>query len=83
MRECKACLQSPPRLAHRKRACIRKNRLTPLPGMTKKPDSPRILADVACLGCGCVCDDIELVVESDQIVEARRAWVEPDLAAMP
>jgi formylmethanofuran dehydrogenase subunit B len=41
--------------------------------MTKKPDSPRILADVACLGCGCVCDDIELVVESDQIVEARRA----------
>jgi formylmethanofuran dehydrogenase subunit B len=26
-----------------------------------------------CLGCGCVCDDIELRIEGDRIVEARRA----------
>src|SRR5688572_182196 len=26
-----------------------------------------------CLGCGCTCDDIELRVEADRIVEARHA----------
>lgn len=26
-----------------------------------------------CLGCGCTCDDIDIVVESGRIVEARRA----------
>lgn len=26
-----------------------------------------------CLGCGCACDDIELVVRADRIIEARRA----------
>jgi formylmethanofuran dehydrogenase subunit B len=33
----------------------------------------RVVADAACLGCGCVCDDIDVVVEGDRIVEARRA----------
>ncbi len=37
------------------------------------PAAPSIVADVACTGCGCVCDDIDLVVESGRIAEARRA----------
>jgi formylmethanofuran dehydrogenase subunit B len=28
---------------------------------------------ITCLGCGCACDDIELVVAADRIVEARNA----------
>jgi formylmethanofuran dehydrogenase subunit B len=32
-----------------------------------------IIADAACTACGCVCDDIELRVDGDQIVEAKRA----------
>lgn len=35
----------------------------------------KIVADAACTFCGCVCDDIELVVEGDRIVEARNACV--------
>lgn len=30
-------------------------------------------ADSVCLGCSCACDDIEVVVQNDAIVEARRA----------
>jgi formylmethanofuran dehydrogenase subunit B len=31
------------------------------------------VCDVACLGCSCLCDDIQLIVAEDQIVEARHA----------
>lgn len=33
----------------------------------------RTVAAVTCLGCGCACDDIEIVVLDDRIAEARRA----------
>jgi formylmethanofuran dehydrogenase subunit B len=33
----------------------------------------RLLEDVACLGCGCVCDDIGLLVHEERIIEARNA----------
>jgi formylmethanofuran dehydrogenase subunit B len=33
----------------------------------------RVVSHVACLGCGCVCDDIDVVVSEGRIVEARRA----------
>ena len=33
----------------------------------------RVVDDVPCLGCGCVCDDIALVVEGERILEARNA----------
>ena len=35
----------------------------------------KIVADATCTFCGCVCDDIELHVEDEQIVEAKRACV--------
>lgn len=35
----------------------------------------RVVADAACTFCGCVCDDIELVVQGERIVEARKACV--------
>jgi formylmethanofuran dehydrogenase subunit B len=35
--------------------------------------SLNVIADATCMMCGCVCDDIDLVVEGDRIVEARRA----------
>jgi formylmethanofuran dehydrogenase subunit B len=35
----------------------------------------RVIEDVACTFCGCVCDDISLTVEGHQIVEAKRACV--------
>jgi formylmethanofuran dehydrogenase subunit B len=38
-------------------------------GMTQ----PAGLGNVTCLGCGCACDDIEVVVAGDRIVEARNA----------
>jgi formylmethanofuran dehydrogenase subunit B len=33
----------------------------------------RVVRAVACLGCGCVCDDIEVVARDGRIVEARNA----------
>ncbi len=36
-------------------------------------DPPHIVADVACTACGCVCDDIDVVVDGSRIIEARRA----------
>ncbi len=33
----------------------------------------RTLANVTCLGCGCACDDITVVVTRDRIAEARNA----------
>ncbi len=32
-----------------------------------------VISSVTCLGCGCACDDIEVVVEDDRIVEPRHA----------
>lgn len=43
---------------------------------------PRTTSDVVCLGCGCLCDDIEVVTRSGRLGEARqacmagRAWFE-------
>jgi formylmethanofuran dehydrogenase subunit B len=34
---------------------------------------PSVIANVTCLGCGCACDDIDVVVASGRIVEARNA----------
>ena len=31
----------------------------------------RSVANVTCLGCGCACDDITVVVKKDRITEAR------------
>jgi formylmethanofuran dehydrogenase subunit B len=33
----------------------------------------RVVSAVTCLGCGCACDDIEVVVEGNRIAEARNA----------
>lgn len=33
----------------------------------------RVVAPATCLGCGCTCDDIEVVVTDGRIAEARRA----------
>jgi formylmethanofuran dehydrogenase subunit B len=33
----------------------------------------RIVANVTCLGCGCACDDITVVVKQDRIADARNA----------
>ncbi|GIW94144.1 MAG: tungsten-containing formylmethanofuran dehydrogenase 2 subunit B [Pirellulaceae bacterium] len=35
----------------------------------------KIVEDATCTFCGCVCDDIELHVQGDRIVEAKRACV--------
>jgi formylmethanofuran dehydrogenase subunit B len=43
------------------------------PADSQHAPQTRVVADAACLGCGCVCDDIDVVVEGDCIVEARRA----------
>ena len=34
---------------------------------------PSVTGNVTCLGCGCACDDIEVVVASERIVDARNA----------
>ena len=45
----------------------------------KKPtpaeSSLRVVQDATCTFCGCVCDDIDLTVDGDHIVEAKRACV--------
>src|SRR5437879_11822755 len=33
----------------------------------------RTVANATCLGCGCTCDDITVVVKQDHIAEARNA----------
>ncbi|HEU5117506.1 MAG TPA: formylmethanofuran dehydrogenase subunit B, partial [Isosphaeraceae bacterium] len=33
----------------------------------------RIVENATCLACGCLCDDLALVVESGRLIEARRA----------
>lgn len=46
---------------------------------SKRPEPPsaelRVIEDATCTFCGCVCDDIELHVQGDHIVEAKRACV--------
>jgi formylmethanofuran dehydrogenase subunit B len=39
------------------------------------PPSPtdRVTGHVTCLGCGCACDDIQILARADRIVEARNA----------
>jgi formylmethanofuran dehydrogenase subunit B len=45
---------------------------------------PSVISAVTCLGCGCLCDDIEVAMDGGQIVEARRAcevgrqWIETE-----
>jgi formylmethanofuran dehydrogenase subunit B len=34
---------------------------------------PSVTGNVTCLGCGCACDDIEVIVAGDRIVDARNA----------
>ena len=39
-------------------------------------DAPlKIVQDATCTFCGCVCDDIDLTVRGDEIIEAKRACV--------
>ena len=37
--------------------------------MSAPPTDRRVIHDVACTACGCVCDDLSLTVERDRIVE--------------
>ncbi|MFP6617846.1 MAG: formylmethanofuran dehydrogenase subunit B [Pirellulaceae bacterium] len=43
------------------------------PDATKSP--LKIVKDATCTFCGCVCDDIDLTVDGNRIVEAKRACV--------
>ena len=40
-----------------------------------QPQARSTIRDAACTFCGCVCDDIDLVVEEGRIVEARSACI--------
>ncbi len=43
---------------------------------THETDNPlKIVEDATCTFCGCVCDDINLTVEGDQITKAQNACV--------
>ncbi len=37
------------------------------------PLAARVIRDAVCPACGCVCDDIDLVVRAEHVVEAHRA----------
>ena len=39
------------------------------------PGELKVIQDATCTFCGCVCDDIDLSVKDDHIVEAKRACV--------
>jgi len=39
------------------------------------PSDRKVVKDATCTFCGCVCDDIDLTVENNHIVEAKRACV--------
>ena len=39
------------------------------------PGELRVITDATCTFCGCVCDDIDLSVKDDHIIEAKRACV--------
>ena len=38
-------------------------------------DELKIVQDATCTFCGCVCDDIDLKVQDNHIIEAKRACV--------
>ena len=50
---------------------------TPVPhGVSGQPSHElKIVKDATCTFCGCVCDDIDLTVEGNHIIEAKRACV--------
>ena len=39
------------------------------------PGELKVIQDATCTFCGCVCDDIDLTVKDDHIIEAKRACV--------
>lgn len=39
------------------------------------PGELKIIQDATCTFCGCVCDDIDLTVKDDHIIEAKRACI--------
>src|SRR5688500_8455635 len=39
------------------------------------PGELKVVQDATCTFCGCVCDDIDLTVKDDHIIEAKRACV--------
>lgn len=41
--------------------------------LSRTADERRILPDSVCTACGCLCDDIELLLEGDRLVGARNA----------
>lgn len=43
------------------------------PATQTEPAAERVVADVTCAGCGCLCDDIAVTSAGSQIVEARNA----------
>jgi len=43
-------------------------RLSSVPG-----SEPKVVRDATCTGCGCVCDDINLTVQDERIIEAEHA----------
>jgi len=42
---------------------------------SNQEQEPRVVTDATCTFCGCLCDDIDLKVHGDQIIEAKRACV--------
>jgi formylmethanofuran dehydrogenase subunit B len=41
--------------------------------VNEQATNPWVVADVVCAFCGCLCDDIELEIEGERIIEARNA----------
>lgn len=48
---------------------------TPDAVSSKQQQKSTVVTDATCTFCGCLCDDIDLKVDGDQIVEAKRACV--------
>jgi hypothetical protein len=44
-------------------------------GIVMEAQPLRVVENVACTGCGCVCDDLRLTVRGERIVRAERACV--------
>jgi formylmethanofuran dehydrogenase subunit B len=42
-------------------------------GDVRSGDQLRIVRSATCLGCGCTCDDVDVVVRGERIIEARNA----------
>jgi formylmethanofuran dehydrogenase subunit B len=43
--------------------------------MSETPSARRVVEDATCTFCGCVCDDIQLTVEGERIIQAKHACV--------